>query len=497
MSSLCFRKQLTTTTTTATLLLLLLFCCNHLVTTVHSLSFATTTVRYYDVIKSMTKPPKQHLYYRDDKTLDTDDVLESTSSVAANMLRTTQAVIIPTTEETMNNLPSYTDNKTIARIVLSQLVILLLSTMCYAVITTVMSSIAVGNVQFMEETWSDQILSQQHMNIWNVLFLGCGGAVPLIHSAHSVSISNSAESRPTKQSGYIDTMRNMGYRNQLEITQMIVQVLGRRRQSSVTQVTLKNTTRDENSQLPTTSSSIAILSLLNGMTSISSELVYRLYLPSVLYSITLDYTLSILVSALIYGISNIQPKSLQHVATIKEIHLEIPFLFVQQTLAAIWYSMLFACSGSIIPSVLAHYIYDMDMLTSSWHSVNNQLDYIDNKSQEQEQDIEDVVVTPKLSLEAENASRRFFLAFDSEHVGSLNQQDIDRVLQYLSYNPNDSRINSPQYNLNEIQNDVVQQRLTTRDTNLADNREDLRLNYTEFVQLLQSIYRNRSPVTHA
>ena len=154
-----------------------------------------------------------------------------------------------------------------------------------------------------------------------ILFFGCGGAFPLIHTSHAVtnyptafglrissSLNNNNHIVP-----YTDTnLCAVGYRNQMEVTHMVLQMLGRRQQprqlpqqdSNTEQLFEWNNTSTLSNNVPATSStaisSKILLSMINSMSAISSELLYRLYLPTLLYSLTSDYIVAILIPAVLY-----------------------------------------------------------------------------------------------------------------------------------------------------------------------------------------------------
>lgn len=313
---------------------------------------------------------------------------------------------------------------------------------------------------------------------------------------------------------------------------MVLQMLGRRRRRHPTQSQSasnmsevdkenENTSAVTVSVPSTTASSIIILSIINSMTSISSELIYRLYLPTLLFSTTSDTMVSLLIPALLYGVS--------HTPTIWDQNLSVPtrsivantdsyMLLLHQTMAALWYSILYMCSGSIVPGIISHYMYDMDVLTSTWHTMNDQMDYIDDNHYHSATTTITAASPPpslviggtttymtssnelrwqppqlQLTSEAEEISRRFFLAFDSEHVNSWSVSDLDRALQYILYNTNNKsnrngRDNSSAIGLFRQYATTTISTIPSSSSSTAASRNEPRLQYTDYLQLLQKLY---------
>lgn len=467
----------------------------------------------YHVLKRTVKLRKQLLLlnFQNEKTLITDEVVGMKKSSAPSTTTTTTASsnlsISPSSVVTV--IPSRFDSTTIAHVLLSHAGITMLSTIAfgllYGIATTISTSMGIeGDISYMNDTPSSHTVHQSAHWI-TLLFLGCGGSFPLIHTSHAMNHPTSFGRRTSR---YNDTMctdktlRSMGYRNQMEVTHMVLQILGRRRRHNdgrVDQVSLDTASTFGIGSVAssTTASSIIILSMINSMTAISSELIYRLYIPTLLLGTTSDYMISIMVPAVLYGVSHTQWHGNPSTAFSSKavVNMDTCMLLIQQTIAAMWYSMLYMCSGSIVPCIISHYLYDMDLLTSSWHSINNQMDFIDNHSTPSTINLRSEPKNDhppeRLTSEATDISHRFFLAFDSEHVGSWNEYDLDRALQYLHYNI---------HNRGE-QNDVVStvgmfhQYATLVPSSPASpeltsspSLNQQRLQYTDYLRLLQHIY---------
>jgi hypothetical protein len=164
----------------------------------------------------------------------------------------------------------------------------------------------------------------------------------------------------------------------------------------------------------------------------------------------------------------------------------------------------------------------MDLLTSTWHTMNNQMDYIDDRSSTKTTATCAGDTTNDLSLrqpsmttnilpqqssltnDAARISQQYFYAFDSEHVGSWNVSDLDRALQYLFYhqkrNKSPSHIDS--MNVERLFQQYATPVVTTTTripTSFVTNKmsfsgiEPRRLYYREYLQLLHHVYQCTTP----
>jgi hypothetical protein len=430
-----------------------------------------------NILRSFSHP----LFYRDDKTLISDEILIHSSTAIGSSMEASLSTI-PTTSESNtshkqfqhSNVPSTIDSTTIAYIILSHFVLLLLSTFGFALLNLIMPYMIP-----MDDTATLWQSPNTLLETWDqVLLLGCGGAVPLIYLSHDIP------------NAIFNTTNEYGtaiYRHQVDVAHMVLQMLGQRRQHLVTPSPNTQIAADISSNT-STGSSIFVLSIVTVITSTSAEFLYRYCIPMILYSITSSYTISIFVSSILYGLSHIQWDS-RIIGT--KVISNSRMVFTQQTLAGIWYSMICLCSGgNIAPAIIVHYMYDMDLLTSTWHRINNQLDYVDLVQQQQQQVPTNMVVhspsIPTLTNEAVEVSRRFFYAFDSEHVGSLSEKDVYHATQYILYKQNKNHHHPYQYH--EISRKFHQY---ARIQINGQTNDVYRLDYSGFVLLIHDIYHDQ------
>jgi membrane protease YdiL (CAAX protease family) len=364
------------------------------------------------------------------------------------------------------------DMETIVSILYSQLCALLLSTIGFGVLALAISSN--GSVYADHLFWKSvaDALTPEHWNPINLLH-GIGGAMPLIFLHHCGMNAASAFSNDHKESN--NPAGTLLYGNQMEMTHMTIKLFGRRRHNfSTNQQKSRTAFRRAHMASTPTATCLALSVVITGLFALSSEMMYRLYLPLLCGFVT-DSSLALLIPALLYGVSHSYwTHSPTHsIPTIQRTVLH-------QTLVSLWYSFLLSSSGSLIFPIMAHFLYDMDILTTTWHTINDQMDYVDQKLQRCEKEITKAAV-PQLTTEAAQVSHRIFHAFDSQHAGSLNEADVHYMVQYMYYNKQQMRP-SPVIISEEFHR-------FARGENHASNEIPPRLDYEAFLEFLNKLQR--------
>jgi Type II CAAX prenyl endopeptidase Rce1-like len=404
----------------------------------------TTQLQYRDI-----DHPEDEIVTSSPKTLSCDIAVSPNANPA---IMSNQVKIKPSQQTNTGGVPTRVDIPTIFSIVLSQLTIMLFSTVGFGIISFTMS--IKGLPCMMDYTMGSSLfhsISYAGDCPTNVA-LGIGGAIPLVlvsqHIRNSMSpLSIVDEQHEQMESG--DTLRAIFRSNQIEVTDMVLKLLGRRQyrfhNSTIDSIAQQVSAIDSTISEPNTSTatSIAVLALVSGVTSISAELIYRVYVPIMIYSMT-DNALAFVLPAVLYGCSHIDWNQKPTYSTVRQDVVSELWMVLYQTITAIWYSFLLYMSGSIYTSILAHLLHDMDTLTSTWHHINNQLDYVDEQEQQSIPEATKVRIEEypetrtnpmmaQMSPEAILVSRRIFSAFDSERVGSLNEANVHEMIQYIYY----------------------------------------------------------------
>ena len=385
-------------------------------------------------------------YYRN--TLHPEDDIVTKASLISHVIAAPTGevpnVSIPrsmvSSELRLFDVSSDIDFTTISRLLYSQVCVLLLSTIGFGVFLLSLSSDA--SVHTDNILWKS-VADPLTVYDWHSFASGIYGAIPLICINHFILSEYSTIVSKQKGKGSFEGQNNpfssKHYANQIETTQMVLRLFGRRhsQRSKNRQESLYSSTQNSK-RTTSTAFCISLIVLLTGMISLSSELLYRVYLPFLLDCYMDDNSVVLLLPAILYGLSHMNDwnsASAQSITTVKWTVL------IHQTLAALWYSHLLIWSGSLSAPIMAHIFYDMDTLASTWHRVNDQIDYVDRQSQLEMtgpcmKEQSDHMAFPRLSEEAKQVSYRFFHAFDKQQLGSLSEADVCRMIQYMYYNRN-------------------------------------------------------------
>jgi Type II CAAX prenyl endopeptidase Rce1-like len=373
------------------------------------------------------------------------------------------------------------DVNRVASLLNSQICVLLLSSIGFGVVSVIISNN--GSIYADHSLWS-LITNDLTRKIWNPMDLVycIGSATPLI-LVHHCNI-NEKLAFAADQNGSNASSDTILYGNQMEMTHLTMKLFGRRRsifpmdQPSLTYCTTPTAVqvafhRTRMSQTPT-ASCLALSVVIAGTIALTSEVVYRLSLP-LLFGHFLDNSLALFISAIMYGFSRIY---WNHSPTHSIPKLQGTFMI--QTLESLWYSYLLTSTGSLFFPIIAHCVYDMDTLTTNWHRVNDQIDYVDQKLQRSGKETT-AAALPNLTAEAVQVSQRIFHAFDSQHKSSLNEADVYKMVQYM-YNYKQEMRPSSVIISEEFQ------RFARRDNHVFKDAPP-RLKYKAFLEFLKQLHR--------
>jgi hypothetical protein len=225
-------------------------------------------------------------------------------------------------------------------------------------------------------------------------------------------------------------------------TNMVVTLFGRRRDSSPVAAPLKqpkdSNDNDSNSSVATGTSTstdqattfqvTAWSVLVTTLTAVSEEIVIRGYLSGLVMVLTGSWAAAWLGPAVLFGAGNWHSGS-----TLGENKIVTGF----QTLNGLWYGLVYMATGSLIPGMMAHLLYDTHVLVAAWHHVNEQMDWTEEAyptalSPSEQADIRVIqrMSGQALTTETLNFCRRFFYAFDHEHCKSLSLHDVQQAVSY-------------------------------------------------------------------
>lgn len=193
--------------------------------------------------------------------------------------------------------------------------------------------------------------------------------------------------------------------------------------------------------------------------------------------------------ALLFGLYHVSPVSLQE--------KENQVLVAMQTVNGLVYAgLLVASGGSLWSCILAHMLYDLHVMTSSWHAVNDQIDWAQDHTDIEKELLSsnDAKVLAALqehsrgALTPENMQvlHRFFYAFDTDHQGYLSLQDVHKAISYsfwtMETEPSEAHVDS-------LFSAILAERPSDSEAGTGKQPEQPsdRLSWVEFVRLLVSL----------
>jgi membrane protease YdiL (CAAX protease family) len=157
---------------------------------------------------------------------------------------------------------------------------------------------------------------------------------------------------------------------------------------------------------------------LVALTAIVEEVVFRGFLSTALYSLSNhNMVFAWLGQATLFGLGHVHPKSRPE---------ENRLVAGLQLTNAAWHGLMVMLTGSLVPGIISHLLYDWHVLASTWHQVNLQMDWTEEHA------LNDKQLTDRTELSEATRSflTRFFYAFDKEHTGSLSEPDVQRAVAY-------------------------------------------------------------------
>lgn len=284
-------------------------------------------------------------------------------------------------------------------------------------------------------------------------------------------------------------------------TNMVVTLFGRRRYSAAASKPKDNNENENSSNSNVTSTTgtgtdqattfqvIAWSVLVTTLTAVSEEIVIRGYLSSLVMAFTGSWGAAWLGPAVLFGAGNWHSSS-----NFGENKIVTGF----QTINGLWYGLIYMVTGSLIPGMMAHLLYDTHCLVSAWHNVNEQMDWTEEAyptalSPLEQADIREIqrMSGQALTTETLNLCRRFFYAFDHEHCKSLSLHDVQQAVSYAFLQdkvaPSTAQVQDMFAMVLDERNDPRRHNDDGDSADATSSQEDLpagRLRLTEFLRLL-------------
>jgi membrane protease YdiL (CAAX protease family) len=250
--------------------------------------------------------------------------------------------------------------------------------------------------------------------------------------------------------------------------------------------------RRKSNMEPTASSpsQVMLLSAAIGMsTGVSEELIFRGYIPTAFASITHSIPLALLGQAILFAGGHLSKKARPE---------ENRLVGSLQLFNGLWYGLVYLMSGGdVLPCIISHILYDCHILCETWMVINDQMDYTQESSQsaldeEERRSISRLQEKAGALLNTDTISfaRRFFFAFDYDHVGRLSLSDCKRAINYAFMN--DKAIPDTK-TVEDLFEWAQQSRMSPHTSSEAVSTAlPDRLNFPEFLQVLLVLRSNYS-----
>lgn len=235
---------------------------------------------------------------------------------------------------------------------------------------------------------------------------------------------------------------------------------------------------------------VMILSSLIAVASgVSEEIIFRLYIPTAVSTITHSLPSALFGQAVLFAGGHLTKN-----AKLGENKINCSIQFLN----GLWFGSVYLMTGGdILPCIVAHVLYDMHTLCETWTRVNNQMDYTlessrERMGEEEENAVQQLKIGTGITLKSETVdfARHFFYAFDNDHAGSLSLPDCQRAVSYAFMNDNiapDTEV------VRDLFEQVKEERRT--DANSQDFYD--RLDFSEFLHLLFVLRSNSREISRS
>ena len=241
---------------------------------------------------------------------------------------------------------------------------------------------------------------------------------------------------------------------------------------------------------------VAVSAGLSLLAALSEEVAFRAALPTALGYLCHSPTALLPLQALLFGHSHISPTASRG---------ENKVVCATQTLHGLWLGGICLLSGgNLVPSIVAHALYDHHVFVKTWMEVNDQMDYTEGSVRSKLSPAEVDALRafrdetgPGLTAEALASTRRLYFAFDTEHQGALSEYDVQRAVSYAflrdETSPSQERVGRLFHQILRLRSHTGQP--TYSDTPCLEDStvKGDRLSLAEFLRLLFVLKTNPTP----
>jgi membrane protease YdiL (CAAX protease family) len=228
-------------------------------------------------------------------------------------------------------------------------------------------------------------------------------------------------------SNKIDKSDNRKYAMANFSTVFMVMTLFGRRQSHL-ESDEKNLKMDMLEPITKTVDVALVAAGLSALTGFCEEVIFRGFLPHVLKSKVCfgNTALACVGQAGLFGLGHTSPRtSLKDNQTLLNI----------QFLNGLWVGLLYMMvGGDVVPCMVAHAVYDFQVLFFTWLAVNDQMEYCYQKSLEPDpKDCQKEIAAMKRQMPEHvyEMCKRVFYIFDEDKNGHISKSEVQRGINYL------------------------------------------------------------------
>ena len=253
---------------------------------------------------------------------------------------------------------------------------------------------------------------------------------------------------------------------------LVTALWGRRTHSDTVAFAKKTTATTTNSR-----DALGTTLALAALTALCQQAVFFDLIPGALLSTTQTPVIAIVLPSFLFGLFHMTRKAEEDLLLVS-LHL----------LHGLVYMCLVAGTGALWPSILTQSLYQSHVWTTTWHKVNDQIDWAHAAPDQPPLSAHDAAVWSALESHSQGALtpssvqvlQSIFYAFDTEHQGYLSLSNVQTAMAYTFWQqgqelPNPTRIQA-------LFEALLDQR-PSQNENVPANR----LSWVEFVRLLVSL----------
>lgn len=238
-------------------------------------------------------------------------------------------------------------------------------------------------------------------------------------------------------------------------------------------------------RLPLTSWNEALLQsfAISSLTGLCEESVFRGIVPSLIYHYRGGSVSQALIGqAVLFGLGHATPGTSL---------AENSITMALQGVNGLWFGMLYLLSGGdIVPCIIAHAVYDLQVFFFTWMAANAQIEYAESMYLEPlPSDVQQEVQRVKRSFGSKvndkvlSVAKRLFFTFDFDKNKTLSLSEVRKGISYLFLQTKTSP--PPQDQVDAAFKQCIEQRMA--EGAVVDRANAARLAFPDFVRLFMTL----------